>query len=747
MKKLFISITMAVLFISGAAQLHAQDQCVLQNDKGATGVITYSDNMKVAHQCKDQSIKLVPQRTVKPQVRDSADTYSLNIYLPDDYEPGRWFEILVSDGDDIIAWFFDDDKGNITAKLDPFTLDLAEGVYHVIANGYNEFQGYYHECYWTLEGIELTEDRDVFIDFNDCVYDISMQFEDENGNLLNDLEYYDVLYEILFTWKHPQMGLFIMYQFSDALSDEELDIRFNGFNEDSFLTLNIYAEPGDQKSYVVANSLVGMHESAVLFVAAEDMKVTQQMFAVTNDSDTCYYHTNLRTIMDEFGGFFAWIIFTDALVFNPETPFVIVTNAKVENPTDFSTGCKTFLLPTIREGSDLSNWFYDPSIISSFYFNGNGEVVREAKPFFFADFTSPPSYPIMFPETPAMNVRPPETMAYFGERTPLAVYNPLAVNADNTPLNQTILRGGFFFSGENSCDRMCDYDSFIHVFIDGEEIFNDSICNFNYHGSFDLDPAPVVVETNNKHLIIDGVPKQNQTRVEFDLNRDDAMPPTMTFLRVLDGDGDESVCLDNLSQSTLVFGCGDYTYHYTEHEWGGYYDHLEYNAKPEVEVLYCIEGEDWQPLVIAEDESMFHINYGNVFVADLSQLESRALNKWVSLKFMLEDEAGNTQEQTLENVFYSGHTISVDEYAAERVEHEVIPNPFTDEVCIKSAQPLDGMARVQLYDVLGRRVYDATENGHAVNEFIIDGSALKPGIYFYDINTEKGVMRGKIVKE
>ena len=114
---------------------------------------------------------------------------------------------------------------------------------------------------------------------------------------------------------------------------------------------------------------------------------------------------------------------------------------------------------------------------------------------------------------------------------------------------------------------------------------------------------------------------------------------------------------------------------------------------------------------------------------------------------MLEDAAGNTQEQTLENVFYSGHTISVDEYAAERLEHEVIPNPFTEEVRIKSAQPLDGMARVQLYDVLGRRVYDATENGHAVNEFIIDGSALKPGIYFYDINTEKGVMRGKIVKQ
>jgi hypothetical protein len=244
---------------------------------------------------------------------------------------------------------------------------------------------------------------------------------------------------------------------------------------------------------------------------------------------------------------------------------------------------------------------------------------------------------------------------------------------------------------------------------------------------------------------MNGMSKNNQTRVKFNLDRDDAIPPTMTFLRVLNGDGDEAIWHSYLPQSTLVFGCADFS-HYFSYD---FYDYIKlvYEGKPNVDVLYSVGDGEWHPLEIAENEELFHENYGNVFVADLSQLESRALNKWVSLKFMLEDAAGNSQEQTLENVFYSGHTISVDEYAAERLEHEVIPNPFTDEVRIKSAQPLDGVARVQLYDVLVRMAYDATENGHAVNEFIIDGSALKPGIYFYSISTENSLMQGRIVKE
>ena len=188
-----------------------------------------------------------------------------------------------------------------------------------------------------------------------------------------------------------------------------------------------------------------------------------------------------------------------------------------------------------------------------------------------------------------------------------------------------------------------------------------------------------------------------------------------------------------------------FAYNYVDE--GGYYSNLIYDSKPDVFIRCGPNPGLMRPLSFQEDESLFHPNYGNVLVADLSGINGQFDNQWLILQILLTDGSGNTQLQTLQNLFFTVNPLSIEEYAAERLEHEVIPNPFTDEVRIKSAQPLDGVARVQLYDVLGRRVYDATENGHAVNEFIIDGSALKPGIYFYRINTKNDMMQGKIVKD
>lgn len=129
----------------------------------------------------------------------------------------------------------------------------------------------------------------------------------------------------------------------------------------------------------------------------------------------------------------------------------------------------------------------------------------------------------------------------------------------------------------------------------------------------------VVVEVNNDHFSTNSVNKTNHTRVEFDLGRTDAMPPTMTFLRLLDENGDETISLQNPSLSTLVFGCGDYSYHYTSN-YGGFYDFLEYNSMPDVELFYSIDGEQWESINVTEDLDLFHNSYGNVFMADLSQL-------------------------------------------------------------------------------------------------------------------------------
>jgi hypothetical protein len=148
-----------------------------------------------------------------------------------------------------------------------------------------------------------------------------------------------------------------------------------------------------------------------------------------------------------------------------------------------------------------------------------------------------------------------------------------------------------------------------------------------------------------------------------------------------------------------------------------------------------------------EDETMFHPNYGNFFTVDLSQLDANVAEKWVNLKFVVTDEAGNLQMQELYNVFYAGENVSVNEHSAESLQHTVYPNPFTSEVKITAAQAVEGEANIAVYNVLGEQVYSKTYNCDETKEFIIDGSTWKPGVYFYSISTEDGLLQGKIVKE
>lgn len=123
------------------------------------------------------------------------------------------------------------------------------------------------------------------------------------------------------------------------------------------------------------------------------------------------------------------------------------------------------------------------------------------------------------------------------------------------------------------------------------------------------------------------------------------------------------------------------------------------------------------------------------------------MDKWVSLKFVLTDAVGNTQTQTLENVFFAGEWNSVEELPADGLSKKVFPNPFVSEVIITTAQPVNGKASISVYNVLGAQVYNETVNCVETNEFTINGGSLKPGVYFYRICTENGDMQGKIVKE
>lgn len=725
MKKFITKLVLAAIILINAANVTAQNRCVLKNERGSQMVITYPENT-MTFQHNDHIATIVTKPTIAPKEKGNAPTHTLTINAPVGDE---WDGIYVCDNFQIIEEF---DPG----MGDSFPVELEEGTYYVLSTGTRSSSDF-APCLWVREDIVLNEDVVIDVDYDECVFSLSIDAVDEQGNSFDGTDFESCLYHTEFDLLNR--GFFTAYfveQYPNFTSYPSL--RYSGFSENSPLnfTVSMWVEHGQQKSYLLkCDQLNGLHENHTFTITADDYSETQEVFPNANNFSNGWGYFILYNNRMYGSASFVNPLYT----FNSSIPYTIVSNDRIVDPTNFEDGAKTYAQPQILEWIDDTQSFFG-SLSTTFCFNADGEVVRGARPYFFQQQTA--TWPNPIPYTPAMSVKPNDKLASFGERTPLAIYSPMAFNASNSPYNITFIKGGLFFGGENSCERPCDYDCNIKACINGNEFYDDNLYKYNFE-IFTTDPYPITIDVNNDHLFANDVHKTNKTHVEFDLRNDDAIPPTMTFLRVLDGNGDENICLQDLNQSSLVFACADFTYHVND---VGFIC-LAYNEKSNVELYYSIEGGTWELLSFSEAKDLFHEDYGNVFIADLRQLENRALDKWVSLKFVLADEAGNSQTQELSNVFYAGENVSVNEHIAEGLKHTICPNPFTSEVKITAAQAVEGEANIAVYNILGEQVYSKTQNCAETKEFIIDGSTWKPGVYFYSISTKDGLLQGKIVKE
>lgn len=733
MKKYFTLFALTVFLMGAVTKIDAQNRYVFNTGDGASATISYSDNMMVQFQ-HDNYVSLVNKAAVKPQQRGNAPAYTLKVYFPGESD----CHLYVSDGVDKLAEMY-------SFEGDHLEIELEEGTYYLLATGTDSATDKY--CIWVKDDVELAADTDLQIDFSQCEYGFNVDLVDENGTKFNDLEINSAFYVIPFFWLD---GLVLdeLWINSDHVSDDHmLNYWCSGFDEKSSFLLNLTVEQGNQKSYYFSFPKVyGMSGNLTFDNSPEDLVCVEERFNFPEVEEPWYYvfaHQYYVKLLHGYMSTFLEMASSD-FVFDPTEPYTIISNLKIDEDDAFETGA-AILSPTVYGSVDWEQGMegYRNCIRTPYYINADGNVVREALPRFQNGFEMV-STPNWFPATPAMSLEPSAKMTYYGERTPLSFFSPVAFNSDNFPLGMTLFMGSFLSSGECSSERKCDDDQVVTVSINGEEAFADSILVFNGDANLFMldDPAPVVVKVDNRHLFANGVSKSNQTRVDFDLQNDDAMPPTMTFLRVLNGEGGEAIQLTNLSQSSVVFGCADYTSTF-DMDWGVFM--TSYYSRPTVELLYSTDGAEWVPLNVVEDESLFHENHGNVFVADLSQLDGQVADQWVSLKFVLTDEAGNSQMQTLENLFYAGVFESVSEVGG--LAHSIYPNPFQVEVRIKVGQPLDGQADIKVYNVLGSVVYSREERCQGSDEILIDGSVLKPGIYFYDIRLGDTLLQGRMVKE
>ena len=101
--------------------------------------------------------------------------------------------------------------------------------------------------------------------------------------------------------------------------------------------------------------------------------------------------------------------------------------------------------------------------------------------------------------------------------------------------------------------------------------------------------------------------------------------------------------------------------------------------------------------------------------------------------------ANPDNEAALGSVVVSGGALSVGDF--DQTSFSVAPNPANSVWNIRSAQY--DMARVVLYDVLGKQVAQFDNPGAALS---IDNSNLSKGAYFAQISTQEGSTTIQLMK-
>lgn len=735
MKKVLRSLIVATLCIIGVANANAQNRCVVSDNKTFISEVKVSDNQTVKKVGDNQVIcTSKPNRNLVHA--EGRDVYTLTI-APE----GEWDEIIINNDDGFEDYCF---------FPDTYQQEVSEGFYDIVVLGRNA-EG--EPAVLAYDQFEVSGDTEFTPSFSEATNRISFDLTDENGTPIEELPIsmpefgggeIDVFTE--FVMSHGSFHLTSI--FYSTLLDLYVPFYFNNFGSRITVYSTIKFNTTDQGIYCIQLPVIneGITGDLTLSNLPDDLTVHEEYYNV-NNPDSAYFNSaymHFGPRLQAYGDSRSWAY---DCIYNPEEPLRVVTNVtnNDEPIVDGGSNMKFMLVPIVFESFDRYHpfdWhqnFNDMLTPFGMALNSEGRMIREPYDMFFKTGLCPAFYPDFVPCTPAVYVYEPTKTLVFGYRTPMLYYQPVNYNAETSPWGAAFFGGLCGYLGEGGVQRMKDEDKTLTITYNGDTYFEDSLYLANRTFMNFADAGAVAYDIVNDNLVVNGVAKTNVTHIEFDMNRNDALPPTLNLLQVMDANHEEVITVSDLEHSRINFAGGDY------HVDLDLYWNMVYDDEAIVEVFYKTEGSEYQPLDFEENDKMFHINYGNYYEIPLSQLVGEVLNQWVTVKFVLSDMAGNSQTQELFNLFYVDDQTSISEN--QGLQHVVFPNPFTSEVKIAAAQAVNGESNIVVYNMLGERVYSKVENCTETQNFTIDGSAWKPGVYFYSISTENGVLQGKIVKE
>ena len=693
---------LALMLVIDCANLNAQNRITIDNGSSYT-VIQAPTNYTVK-QINNNVVTTKP--IIKPYnaVSTEKDNHLLEIH-PDD----GWQRMDIYNGSDFYDVFYAWD-GAYYSRLIP------EGRYDILI----EDEGSHILNY---ENVNIINDTVMTPSFSEASHRIIINATDENGIPISNLQALNGTtgWSIYFNWN--QLGDHGYGQYYFPISDTVPNFYFNSFSEKSILTaLFQFSTEGQKAYYYVVPEIYEAHGNIDILINKDDLLIQKEYFNSSN-FDVVQYAQGFAN-----NGMFYVSMSGAECIYNQEQPLLTITNQKIDeleyDHLNFQiqsiVGNDNFLNNCIRVNPKAPNsngiWRWEPLCTENFFFYRDNECEN--------------------PITPCVYQVPSNIPVYYGYRTPILYYNSYSLTEEeNLYGGETVIQGGFFALGENGCARLCDLDEYVRVTVDDNEIYNDAMLNFAYLPS---SKGLVKMEITDNHVFYYDKNLTNNTRIEFDLRNDDHQPPILTLLQVLNADNEENTIYEDLNNAKIRFAAGDFDF--DQEQWT-----FPYLSTPNINVFYSTDGTSFLSIDFVEVSGLFNKTYGNVFEIDLSQLAGNVNDQWVSMKFVITDEAGNSQTQELSNLFYVGEMTSVAETTT--LAHAVYPNPFTNEVRINAAEAVNGNASISVFNVLGEQVISKAMNCSETNEFVIDGSSLNAGIYFYSIATENGTLQGRIVKE
>lgn len=738
MKKMYRTI-LAVALLFGAMSLNAQNVCTI--GKGTGHSLTFESSNKIVYEQKSDNVVLGHSvMEYHNPAKGKTNTYSITIC-----PQGDWSTLLLVSTEGTI---FDGAYFNQVMHNDHpegIVDEVEAGTYEVYVYGGHAKHDYFYSTYL----VEVNQNTEFYPTADaDAVHEITITNLDENGESFANKEIKLMYYDAVFHYASADDFMWLLC--GDVYSDRLEGFRFNDLTEKDRVSIyaSIYVE-GQKTYFMEYPAVLGGNQNQGWTVGnnADEMKTHKEFYNVDEGNDPYYYLNYIQYIQNSFGAYIDEVTyipafgFDETLHYNPNEPFTIVTNINSRGG-EFGEGeVKAKICPCVFQNAPEVD-VEDKIVASSMYYNADGMLVREPVDVFLSSvFYSHDNTPNYFDPSPVSTFYQDKVNAYFGGRTPITFFQGHSTIEDG----YCDMESGLLFIGEYGTQRYGDEIENVKMAIDGEVMYEGNLYEYNMMGGYFSSDLPFAanIEITNGHLFCDGVSKKTRTVIDFDLKREDGMAPTMTFMQILNENNEEEYFLPDYSNSRINFTTGDFTAHY--HEIYGIMDHMMYQGKPSVEVYYSTESKDWTALDYTEVEDMFHVNYGNYFTIELSQLDESVLNQWVNLKFVVTDEAGNSQVQELSNVFYVGQQTSVNE--TNTLTSTVYPNPFTNNVTINAAEPVNGVATFTVYNTIGEMVYSSTMNCNETTEFRWDAADNANGVYLYQISTEKGMIQGRVVKE